>query len=256
MTLNQFVSYLDAILEPENFESDISLNGVQVQNSDKDAPIKKIAFAVDACYETARQAIEHGADVLVVHHGLFWGKPVAINGPHYDLIKLMIENNLALYACHIPLDANKEVGNNYGLARKIGLSEDSLEGFGKWRGMTLGVKGSFENARTIDEIKSSLFGSGEKALSVLPFGKKLIKTVGIISGGAWEELDYAIEENLDLYITGEVSHQVYHQCLENKINFIAGGHYQTETMGVSLLKNLVEEETNLETVFIDVPTGL
>ena len=256
MTLNDFAKYLDEILVPEKFNSDISLNGLQVQNSDIFAPIHKVAFAVDACYETVNRAVEQNADVLIVHHGFFWGKPISLTGSHYKTINLMMQNNLALYASHIPLDANKDVGNNYGLARRIGLEESSLEEFGQWRGMNIGVKGSFEQPISLEVIQSRLFNENEKPLSVLPFGKNLIKTVGIISGGAAEEVSDAIEENLDLYITGEVSHQIYHECLENKINFIAGGHYNTETVGVSLLKKLVEEETNLETVFIDVPTGL
>lgn len=256
MTLADFCKYLDEILEPENFKSDISLNGLQVQNNDIDSPIHKVAFAVDACYESVKLSCEQNADVLVVHHGFFWGKPLAVTGCHYKTLNLMMQNNLALYACHIPLDANKEVGNNYGLARRIGLEESSLKEFGQWRGMNIGVKGSFAQGVTLEQVESLLFMPGEKPLSILPFGKNIIKTVGIISGGAAEEVSDAIEENLDLYITGEVTHQIYHQCLENRINFIAGGHYNTETVGVSLLKKLIEEETNLETVFIDVPTGL
>ena len=96
----------------------------------------------------------------------------------------------------------------------------------------------------------------QKPLCVLPFGKKEISTVGIISGGASHDVYQAIDENLDLYITGEIGHDNYHQCLENKINFIAGGHYQTETVGVSLLMKKLKEEKNIDTVFIDVPTGL
>ena len=256
MTLKDFVEYLDEILTPENFNSDISLNGLQVQNEDENAPISKVAFAVDACQETVEKAIEQNADVLIVHHGFFWGKPLALKGAHYKTIKMMMDNNLALYASHIPLDANKEVGNNYGLARKIGLEEESLSEFGLWRGMKIGVKGSFAQGITLEMIEDRLFQNGEEPLSILPFGKNEIKTVGIISGGAAEEVEDAIAENLDLYITGEVTHQIYHLCQENRINFIAGGHYNTETMGVSLLKKLIEEETNLETVFIDAPTGL
>ena len=93
-------------------------------------------------------------------------------------------------------------------------------------------------------------------LLYLPFGKKQISTVGIISGGANHDVSQAIDEGLDLYITGEIGHDNYHQCLENKINYIAGGHYQTETVGVNLLRKKLEEEKHLETVFIDVPTGL
>ncbi|MCR4790254.1 MAG: Nif3-like dinuclear metal center hexameric protein [Treponemataceae bacterium] len=254
MTLNELEKYFNSILKLENFENDISLNGLQVQNADKDAPIKKLAYAVDACYATVEKAIEEKADVLLVHHGFFWGHPLALTGSHYRVIKKMMENNLALYAAHIPLDANEEVGNNFGLAFRLGL--ENLEKFGSWRGMVLGVKGKFSKAMTIEEVQKKLFLENQKPLGVLPFGKKEISSVGIISGGACEDVEEAIAEGLDLYITGEISHQIYHQCLENKINFIAGGHYNTETVGVTLLAEKLKKETGLETVFIDVPTGL
>ena len=257
MNLCELENYFSSILRPQDFSNDISLNGLQIQNFDKNSTIKKVAFAVDACYETVEKAISIGSDALVCHHGIFWGSPLAISGSHYQLVKKALQGNLALFAYHIPLDANKEVGNNYGLARKIGL--DNLEEFGFWRGMSLGVKGILSAEKTVDQIIELLGFSYEgenKILGALKFGKEKVKTVGIISGGACEDVEQAIDENLDLYITGEISHQIYHQCKENKINFVAGGHYNTGVMGVSLLAQKLQKETGIETIFIDIPTGL
>ena len=254
MTLRELNQYFEDILRPQDFLGDPSMNGIQVQNSDLDKPIKKVAFAVDAALETILRAKEAKADVLVVHHGMFWGQSFTLVDSAYKKIKTLMDADIALYAAHIPLDANKEIGNNYGLANRLGLTQ--LEGFGQWRGMEIGVKGKFEAPLSIDQVISKLFVDNQKPFVVLPFGKKQISTVGIISGGAAHDVSQAIDEGLDLYITGEIGHDNYHQCLENKINYIAGGHYQTETVGVNLLRKKLEQEKHLETVFIDVPTGL
>ena len=255
MTLNELDEYFRSFLHIEDFPSDPSLNGIQIQNSKPDEKqIKKIAFAVDACEETAKKAAENGCDMLFVHHGLFWGDCQKITGSHYKRVSAFINNDLALYACHIPLDANNPYGNNYGLAARLNMK--NLEGFGQWRGMTIGVKGELEKPMTIDEIASKVLNKDEVPLRILDFGKKNIKTVGIISGGAAEDVEQAIAENLDLYITGEINHEIYHFVEENSMNMIAGGHYQTETVGVNLVKQKVEQELNIQCMFIDIPTML
>lgn len=255
MTLIELDKYFRNFLKPEDFGSDPSRNGIQIENSGVNSKeIKKIAFAVDACEETAKKAAECGADLLFVHHGLFWGGCETITGHFYKRISAFLKNDLALYAMHIPLDANNPYGNNYGLAKKIGLQ--NLEPFGQWRGMTIGVKGILENPVTVEDLISKVLNSGEKPLAVLQFGKKQIKAVGVISGGAGEDVEQAIDQNLDAYVTGEVSHELYHYVKENEMNMIAAGHYQTETIGVNLVKEKIEKELGIETVFIDVPTGL
>lgn len=254
MNLHQLDKFFNSILHKENFSSDISLNGIQITNSaPREKEIKKVAFAVDACEASVLRAAEAGADVLFVHHGLFWGHCQTITGTHYNRIKAFLENDIALIAYHIPLDANEEVGNNFGLAKRIGL--ENVRPFGKWRGMTLGAFGELENAVTIDELTRKLFPNGEKPSHILPFGKSEIKTVAIISGGAGDDFEQAVRAKADVFITGEVGHEEYHPIEESGINVIAGGHYQTETIGVNLMKERVEKELGLETVFIDIPTG-
>lgn len=254
MNLTDLEVYFDKILDLKNFCADPSKNGLQVQNCDKAKTIRKVAYAVDACLETVNKAISQKADVLLVHHGIFWNEVKTVTGTHYQLLKNMLDANLALYAAHIPLDANVQVGNNYGLARRLKMI--NLEGFGCWKGMTIGVKGELQKPLSLEMICKELFVDKQKPLGILPFGKKEIQSVGIISGGACEEVEDAINQNLDLYITGEISHQIYHKCLENHINFIAAGHYNSETVGVSLLAEKLHKDTGIEVVFIDTPTGL
>ena len=255
MTLIEFDNYINAFLRKEDFASDISLNGIQIQNSDPNGKqIKKVAFAVDACEATAKAAAEQGADVLFVHHGLFWGHSQTITGSFYKRVSTFIKNDLALCAYHIPLDANNPYGNNFGLAAKLGLVNCGQ--FGSWRGMILGVKGELPAECSVEELAAKLMRPGKEPRAVLSFGKAKIKTVGIISGGASEDVEDAVAHGLDCYITGEFAHEDFHFAQEMGINVIAGGHYETETMGVSLVMQKVQSELGLECVFIDEPTGL
>lgn len=255
MTLKELNRYFNSFLHKEDYDSDISLNGIQIANSSPDEKqITKVAFAVDACRETARKAAEAGAQVLFVHHGLFWGHCETITGIHYQRVAEFIKNDLALIAYHIPLDANEFVGNNFGIAKRIGL--EKVRPFGKWRGMTLGAIGELSQECTIDELAKKLFPDGEKPANIFPFGKKLIKKVAVISGGAGDDFDQAVKIGADAYITGEVGHEEYHAIEESQINVIAGGHYNTETVGVRLVQKRLEEDKGIETVFIDIPTGL
>ena len=255
MTLIEFDTYINSFLRREDYDKDISLNGIQIQNSAPDSkPIKKVAFAVDACEATAKRAAEQGADLLFVHHGLFWGRCQTITGSFYKRISTFIKNDLALCAYHIPLDANNLYGNNFGLAAKLGLL--NCEQFGSWRGMILGVKGELPAECTVEELASKLMGSGKTPRAMLAFGKEKIKTVGIISGGASEDVADAVEEGLDCYITGEFAHEDFHFAKEMSINVIAAGHYETETVGVNLVMQKVQAETGIECIFIDEPTGL
>ena len=139
-------------------------------------------------------------------------------------------------------------------AKKCGLTD--LEPFGEYHGRKIGFKGKFEKAATCEEILDRLGFERDSLLSVLDFGPELIKSAGVITGGASREVEQAITEKLDLYITGEISHQIYHQCLEAGINVISAGHYQTETYGVRNVMKAVEDQLGLETVFLDIPTGL
>ena len=255
MTLNEFDIWADSFLHRGNYAADISMNGIQVQNSDPSRkPIKKVAFAVDACLETIEKAAAEKADILFVHHGLFWGSPLPVAGNHYNRIKALLDADIALYASHIPLDANSECGNNYGLARMLGL--EKLEPFGEWRGMSIGVKGVFTKPVTVQSLVNKLEEDGAKCNAVIPFGPAELKSAVIISGDGESDAEAAAASGADVFITGETGHVCYHMAKENELTIIAAGHYNTETIGVSLVMEKLARETGIQTVFIPAPTGL
>lgn len=132
----------------------------------------------------------------------------------YQRVRELLAGPLALYAAHLPLDLHAELGNNAALARQLKLKE--IEPFGEYSGIKIGYKGILAEPLSLDAFIRRLGLSREECLAVLPFGKEEIRTVGIVSGGAASSLDVnqALDENLDLYLTGEVSHQIYHYCLE------------------------------------------
>lgn len=253
MTSKDLDIWFRKTLNIDSYEGvDVSKNGLQVDNNGK--KINKVAFAVDACALSFEKAKQAQADMLFVHHGLFWKDSFRLVGSEYKRIKILYDSNIALYACHLPLDGHSSLGHNAGIATMLGLIDQ--EPFVFFNHLPIGIKGQFESEINLNSLLERLFPNGEKPLAVLPFGPKKINRVGIVSGGASKEVYQAIEEDLDVYITGEISHEVYHPCLEKEITMIAGGHYYTETIGLKLLSQKLGLETGLETVFIEAPTGL
>jgi dinuclear metal center YbgI/SA1388 family protein len=253
MKMRQIDGYFRGILDIDGFAGcDSSLNGIQVDNDG--AEIGKIAFAVDACLETFRRAKDAGAGMLFVHHGLFWGNALPVSGGHRARVKYLLENNIALYAAHLPLDQHEEVGNNAGLARLLGL--EGLEPFGLYHGRKIGYKGHFAQGTAIEEAARRIAFMGRPPAALFPFGKKENLSCAVISGGAAHETAQAIDEGIDLYVTGEAAHEVYHTALEASLNMIAGGHYSTEVWGPQALMKKCADELGIAAEFIDVPTGL
>jgi dinuclear metal center YbgI/SA1388 family protein len=165
-----------------------------------------------------------------------------------------LDHNIALYAVHLPLDQHPEAGNNAALAELLGMEE--LRPFGLYHGHKIGYKGILAQPLTIEEAAQRITFRERPPLGVYPFGPRESRTAAVVSGGAAEEALEAIAEGIDLYVTGETSHSVYHAALEGQLNMIAGGHYSTEVWGVRRVMERCAAELHLETEFIDVPTGL
>jgi dinuclear metal center YbgI/SA1388 family protein len=257
MSIEKTTSELDAFfrsfLDIEGFAGiDDSLNGLQVDNDG--SPVKKIAFAVDANMDTFEHAAACGAGMLFVHHGLFWGKPTRLVGNTRARIKFLLDKNIALYGVHLPLDQCPKYGNNAVLSQLLGL--ENIEPFGDYHGRKIGYKGTFARPVTVEEAVKKISFMDRKPVGVFPFGKKENATCGVISGGAAHDARQAIAAGLDLYVTGEAGHSVYHECLENKLNMIAGGHHSTEVHGPAAVMRHCSEELGIDTEFIDIPTGL
>ncbi|MDR2952704.1 MAG: Nif3-like dinuclear metal center hexameric protein [Treponema sp.] len=253
MTTAKLDAFFRSFLEIEGFaETDNSLNGIQVDNDG--SAVRKIAFGVDASMETFEQAAAADAGMLFVHHGLFWGKPLRIAGNLRRRIRFLLERNICLYAAHLPLDQHPKLGNNACLAELLGL--ESVEPFGGYHARKIGYKGVFPRPVTVEEAVKKIDFMGRPPAGVFPFGKAENKTAAVISGGAPELTLQAIEEGVDLFVTGEASHTVYHDYLEGKINVIAGGHYNTEVWGVRAVMRRCAAELGIDVEFADVPTGL
>jgi len=253
MTTKELDVFFRSILDIEGFESiDPSLNGLQVDNDGGD--IRKAAFGVDANLETFKRAAEAGAGILFVHHGLFWGRVLPVEGTYRGRLKFLLDHNLALYAAHLPLDQHPRLGNNASLARLLGIDEP--EPFGVYHGRKLGYKGKLREPLDVEEAARRIAFLGGPPLGLYPFGKPRSETCGVISGCAPQEALQAIEEGLDLYVTGEPSHQIYHDCLEGHLNLVAGGHYNTEVWGPRGMMEETAKQLGLPVEFIHVPTGL
>ncbi|HAP43967.1 MAG: Nif3-like dinuclear metal center hexameric protein [Spirochaetes bacterium GWD1_61_31] len=253
MDIRDFDAWARQALDIDRFTlADDSLNGLQV--GDYEAPLRTVAFAVDAGLETILRAQERGAQLLFVHHGLFWGKRERLTGPLFKRVGALLAAGMGLYACHLPLDAHPVLGNNAVLARLVGL--EAVEPFGEYHRVLIGCKGRLAKPVSLEELQRRVLPDGSRPLSVLPFGPKAISTVGVISGGAAEDVAQAIEQRLDAYITGETSHALYHAVREAGINMLSAGHYGTEVHGVRAVAEQACRELGLETFFVDCPTGL
>jgi len=253
MTLDVLDRYFRSFLEIDGYAAmDDSLNGIQVGNAGGD--IAKVVFAVDASLETFEAAKRAGAGLLFVHHGLFWGKPQRISGAFRRRVAFLLENDIALYAVHLPLDQHPVVGNNAALADLLGIKDP--EPFGLYHGRKIGYKGSLTEPLTVEAAVQRIAFKNRPPLGVYPFGKPVNTTCAVVSGGAAFEALQAMEEGIDLFVTGEASHSVYHQALEGELNMIAGGHYSTEVWGVRRVMERLAAETGLDVEFFDAPTGL
>ena len=262
---DRITSFINRCLDSENIK-DRSLNGMQVEGR---RAVKKIAFGVSASLELIRIAAAAGADMIIVHHGLLWDRPLRVRGPLREKMELLVKNEISLCAWHLPLDLHGRVGNNARLLDILGAKK--RRPFGIYEGETIGFSGVLPAKKTAAQIAETI----SVALAAIPdacagrgtrgragaaprvicynFGPKTVKTVGVVSGGAQGMFTQAIEAGLDLYITGEVSEFVQEMARENKISFIAAGHYNTEKTGVGALAKLVSSRFKVQTLFIDIP---
>lgn len=250
MKRDELVTYLDTYLATKTIE-DESNNGLQVEGAEE---VTRLAFAVDAGFAAFEGARVAGAQLLIVHHGLFWSQPLMVTGIHRQRLKVLLEANVGLYASHLPLDFHPEVGNNATLAQWLALEETVP--FGEYKGHSVGVAGSLQETISLDQFVAQVeHALGEPVIQVWPFGSNNIRRAGIVSGGAGSLVGEAAEAAVDVFLTGEMSHNVYHEAQELGLNVIYGGHYATETSGLKSLAEHLSTCFHLETVFLDLPTG-
>lgn len=252
MELRHIVRYLDSFLAIAEY-SDDSLNGLQVEAR---SDVTKIGLAVDACGEAIAGAERAGCRLLIVHHGLFWGKQQPLVYHYYERVRSLIMADMALYAAHLPLDGHPEVGHNIMLAGKMGLQ--SAEPFVQYSGGPLGIKGRLPVPRPLDRVAHEVEAMIGGRIALVACGPAIISSIAIVSGSAiFPELLWELKrQDIDLYVTGEPRHGAYHLARELGLNIFFGGHYRTETCGMHALGKHLEEKLGVPCQFIDAPCSL
>jgi dinuclear metal center YbgI/SA1388 family protein len=249
-SLAAIVKHCDQILRTrETGDYDRAANGLQMENS---GAVTKIAVAVDASMATAKLAVAAKADLLIVHHGLFWGARQPWTGKNYELLRLLVENNLAVYSSHLPLDAHPKLGNNVQLCAALGLK--NLKPFFFSHGQNIGFQSRRKISRT--ELAGKLERMTGAKPRIIPGGKIMCEKIGVVTGGAGAELRQAAAEGVDTFITGEGPHWTYALAEELGLNVFYGGHYATETFGVKALAAHLSKKFKVPWEFLDHPTGL
>ena len=248
---DELIAFLDDLLESPG-RLDYGPNGLQVPGAEE---VELVVTGVSAHRELFEQAAAAGAQLVLCHHGIFWGESA---GPVTEQLKarlkLLFDNDMSLAAYHLPLDAHPEVGNNALICASLGLERETA--FGEAKGAPIGWVGTAADPLSIDELvqrSTALFGSPPL---VFDSGPAEIRRVGIVSGGGSSILDEAIARGLDAYVTGEPTEHVMADAREAGIHFLACGHYASETFGIRRLGELLAERFAVEHRFIDIPNPI
>ena len=249
-SLRTIVDYCESLLRTKGIQDyEGAVNGLQVENS---GWVTRIAASVDASLATVRLAAEAEADLLLVHHGLFWGATHPWTGPRYKLLNALLKMDLAVYSSHLPLDAHPKLGNNAQLCAALGLT--GLRPFFFSHGAQIGFQTHTKIKRK--DLSVALRRATGAEPRVIPGGPALCRRVGVVTGGAGSELKQAADEGVDTFITGEGPHWTYALAEELGVNVLYGGHYATETFGVKALAQHLSRRFRIPWTFLDHPTGL
>ena len=246
---DEIISFCDELLDAGSF-ADYGPNGLQVPGS---ADVQKVVTGVSAHLELLERAIDAGAQMLLVHHGLFWeSQSRALSERRARRLRVALSAELSVAAYHLPLDEHAEIGNNALLRERLGFGP-SPERFGAAKDRPIGVVGRsdagvpaaerFERVRELTEREPLVFDAGPDE----------VRSIGIVTGGGGPMLSDAIDLGLDAFLTGEPEEFAMADAREAGLHFIAAGHYATETLGIQRLGELVAERFAVEHEFIGVP---
>jgi dinuclear metal center YbgI/SA1388 family protein len=248
--LAEIARYCDKLLRPETFsDSDGAVNGLQVENSDG---VAKIGAAVDGSLATIKLAIASGVDLMIVHHGLFWGPAIPWTGKRREMIELLVRHDVAVYSSHLPLDAHPQLGNNALLSAALGFTK--LKPFFLEKGRYIGWQTQARISR--EQLSEKLAKALRRPPLLLPGGGARCERIGIVTGGAGGEIKIAAAEGVDTFITGEGPHWTFALAEDLGLNVFYGGHYATETFGVKALAAELSKTFRVPWTFLDHPTGL
>lgn len=244
--LTELTSWLDSFLNVAEFK-DWSNNGLQVEGN---SAVTRVAASVDTSQRSIEDAVASGANLLLVHHGLFWNKPLMVTGPHRRRLQAALDAGLSIYAAHLPLDAHPEVGNNAMIASALSL-QNTAPAFG------IGQMGELPYELSLQDFAERVQKlTGEICLVHGGGGGTGVHRLGIVSGSGAEFIGEAARLGLDTLLTGEPEHKHFHDAFELGINVVYAGHYETEVFGVRALAARIEEQFGLPWQFLHLPTGL
>lgn len=248
--LREVVAYLDDYLDVDSVPDYAgALNGLQVEGP---GPVRRVVAAVDASEAAVREAAAWRAELLLVHHGIFWDGVRPLTGRRFRKVEALIKGGVALYSVHLPLDAHPEVGNCALLARALGLAE--LAPFGEYKGTAVGWMGRV--GASVATLAAKMEAVLDGPVRVLPGGPERIARVAVVTGAGASMLDEAAAKGLDALVTGEAQHHHAIEAAELGVTVFLGGHYATETWGVKAVAAKLQERFGVETMFAELPTGL
>src|SRR5215213_5974557 len=249
--LNDVVSYLDELLEAPDFP-DYGPNGLQVPGPKE---VTTVATGVSAHLDLFTQAAEAGAQLVIAHHGLFWDfHPRSLSPPMKERLRVLFDADMSLAGYHLPLDAHPEVGNNALICAALGFEQ--AEPFAEHRGRAIGFVGRLPNGIQFAELQRRCVEAFEQEPFVFDSGPELVRSVGVVSGGADSSFGEAIERGLDAFVTGEAAEHVMAEAREGGVHYIAAGHYATERRGIRRLGELVAERFGVDHEFVEIPNPI
>jgi dinuclear metal center YbgI/SA1388 family protein len=251
-SLQTIVDHLDSILDPAAYD-DYGPNGLQVPGRET---VETVVTGVSANVELFVRAREQGADLVLVHHGLFWaGPPRPLDRASKHRLQLLFDAGMSLVAYHLPLDGHPEHGNNALLAAAIGC--EAREPFAAHKRATIGALGRLPgDGIAPDELVARVRTATDRDPLAFTDGPDLVRTVGIVSGAGADYLEDAIAAGLDAFVTGEPIERAMARAREAGVHFLAAGHYATETFGVRRLGDLLAARFGVRHTFIDVPNPI
>lgn len=247
VTLSELNAELNSLLRPGQFK-DYCPNGLQVEGRSE---VRKLITGVTASQALVDAACDADADAILVHHGYFWqGEDQRIQGIKRKRIKKLLENDVSLFAYHLPLDVHENLGNNVELAKLLGLEIDG--DIKKQDNRPLVLTGSLARELSFEGFVSLLTDKLGRAPQAIEGGSAGIKTIAWCTGAAQNYIELAIDAGVDAYLTGEISEQTFHSAKESGIHFFGAGHHATERYGVQAVGKYLAEKFSIEHHFIDM----
>lgn len=247
MKLNQLASYLNAQLQINKFK-DYCPNGLQVEGKSE---VKRIITGVTACQQLIDVAIEKQADAILVHHGFFWkGEPEAIVGIKKQRIQALLKHDISLLAYHLPLDSHQDWGNNVQLAKildfditgPIDPSDERVPGY----------IGRLKHPMSAQQLSQHISQKLNRTPQHIGEEDDTIQTIAWCTGGAQSYMQYAINQGIDAYLTGEINEPSVHNARESGTHYYAAGHHATERYGAKVLGEHLAAQFGLQVEFVDI----